>query len=290
MSLIFDSIRLLRPSHWIKNGFVFLPLFFGRALYESTQLYDVGYTFLAFCMMASSIYIINDIRDVAFDKAHPTKKNRPFASGSIPVRYGLGLSILLTVASLSLATWVSISTGIVVLLYYSINIIYTLKIKQIPYVDVLFISLGFILRLVGGSTSSGIVLSYWIIMMTFLLSLFLALAKRREDVQFYKKAGVIMRSSITAYSESVIDVSLKILGMLIALGYIAYTLSPSIISQMGTDKLYLSAGWVILGTLRYFFLIYKKGLGGSPTRILWTDHLLQLTVILWLLTIYVLIY
>lgn len=240
--------------------------------------------------MASAIYVFNDLRDIDYDIKHPTKKLRPIASGTITQYQAVSLGVLLVLLSLGFSLILDYRLTLVLSTYLIINIAYTLILKEVILVDIFCISFGFILRLKAGSIVTDIELSWWIIGITLLLSLFLALGKRRDDVIEYSSSGTAYRRSAINYSLSLIDSLIVLIVVLILVGYIWYTFSPSIIDQMNSSWLFTTAVWVIIGLGRYLYLIFRTKKSGSPTKLLWTDIWLQFTLVAWIINFFLLIY
>ena len=195
-------LKLLRPQQWVKNLFVFLPLFFDRHLFDVEYLLPCVLVFFAFCFAASGIYCLNDIIDVEADRKHPEKCKRPIASGAVSQRAGYIIMAVCFIISLALLAFIHRPDGrngllfLVVGGYVVMNIAYSLKLKQLAIIDVFIIAIGFVLRVLAGGMATGIFLSHWIVLLTFLLTLFLAFAKRRDDVAALEKSGVAMRQSV----------------------------------------------------------------------------------------------
>jgi decaprenyl-phosphate phosphoribosyltransferase len=281
---ILSAIRLLRPHQYIKNLFIFLPLFFSLKFTEiSLLLASVG-AFMAFSLVASAVYIFNDYRDIEEDRRHPKKSLRPLASGEIGKRQGLLIMAGLMLAGLVLMGWLSpLATG-VLLAYVVMNIAYSLHLKYVAILDVTIIAVGFVLRLFVGSAVTGVALSAWIIVMTFLLALFLALAKRRDDVLIYLDTGKKMRRVIDGYNLQFLDAAMAIMASVVIVAYVIYTTSPESLGAMHSQYLYLTALFVILGILRYMKITFVHQDSGSPTKIVFKDRFMQLTLLGWVLS------
>ena len=174
-------INLLRPTHYVKNIFIFLPLFFSGQITLMEKSVSAIIAFVAFSLSASAIYIFNDLRDIKNDKMHPVKKLRPLASGLVSKKLAFFLMIILLCISLSLMITVSTKSLIILIIYILLNLAYSLGLKRIPIIDITIISIGFVLRLFVGSFAYNVDLNTWILIMTFLLALFIALGKRRDD-------------------------------------------------------------------------------------------------------------
>lgn len=311
-----EIIRLLRPLQWFKNVFVLAPLFFSNNLLNKELLYPTLLVFAAFCLVSSSIYCFNDIHDVEADRQHPRKCNRPIASGAVSIRTGyivmitcLLLAILLLILSdysgskfftlqASLFTQdasrftlnTSIFTLAGLLAYWLANIAYCVKLKQYAIIDVFLIAAGFVLRVLIGGWAAGIFVSEWLVLMTFLLALFLAFAKRKDDYRIFEQTGIMPRKSIVGYNAQFIDLSVTIVATITIVCYIMYTMSDSVIQRMGSRYLYLTSIWVIAGLLRHLqnMLVYQRS--GSPTKALIKDHFIQLCILGWIASFVAILY
>jgi len=283
-------ISLLRIHQYVKNLFIFLPVFFGLQITNFPILVKTAAAFLAFCLTASAVYIFNDYFDSEDDRKHPVKKDRPIASGAVSGKTALVLMGLLAAAGLAGSFAIDTSILAITLVYIVLNILYTVALKHVAIIDVMVIAIGFVLRLFIGSAASGVHLSMWIIIMTFLLALFLAFAKRREDVLLYLEKGEKARKVIDGYNIEFLNVSMIIMSTVIVISYIMYTISPMILGRNHGDKIYLTVIWVILGVLRYLQQTMVFNSTGSPTKTLLRDHFLQLVIVGWIISFWVLIY
>lgn len=284
-------IWLARPHQFVKNIFVLLPIFFGHKLADPGALLNGLYAFLAFCFTSAAIYVINDLLDINEDRLHPVKRNRPLASGTILPRNAHLFSFLLAMAALFFSFLVdSGQFRLVLLSYFILNILYCTALKKIALVDICCIGIGFVLRVVAGAAAIQVPLSHWIVMVTFLLALFLALAKRRDDVLLANDEGRMVRSNIGRYNLEFISGAMVLMASVTVVSYIMYTVSPGVIMQHGSDKIYLTGFWVILGFLRYLQVTFVENRSGSPTMVLLKDYFLQLVLFCWLGTFFILIY
>lgn len=292
-----SAILLIRPQQWVKNFFVFLPLFFDRHLLDAGYLVPAIVVFFAFSFVASSIYCFNDVWDAELDRLHPKKCKRPVASGKISptVAYTI-MGVLLVFAFVGIAVFFRADrqamTGVAAVLasYFVLNILYCVKLKQIALIDVFIISVGFVLRVVVGGIAAGIYISHWIILMTFLLALFLAFAKRRDDVVMYEKTGLVARKNVVRYNVQFMNQVISIVATVTMVCYIMYTVSPEVVERYGSNYLYLSAIWVLLGILRYLQLTIVDMKSGSPTNVLLCDRFIHFCIVCWILTFVVIIY
>lgn len=276
--------RLIRPKQYVKNLLVFFPLFFALKINNIQLLQQASFAFISFCFAASSIYIVNDIRDIEKDKAHPEKKNRPIAAGKIKIKTAIVFSMIFILIALFISFYSSKNMGFIILSYLFINFLYSFGMKNIPLIDIFIISTGFLMRLLAGTeygAVEGILPSHWIIIMTFLLSLFLAFAKRRDDLVLAEK-GVEVRKSIEGYSIEFINASMSVMSAVLIVSYLLYTLDPEVKEHFKTSNLYVTAVFVILGIFRYMqiTLVFKNS--GSPTDIVYKDRFLQVTILGWI--------
>ena len=287
---MYHLIRLLRPLQWFKNVFVLAPLFFSNNLLNKELLLPTLLTFAAFCLVSSSIYCFNDIYDVEADRQHPRKCKRPIASGSVSVRMGYVMMVVCLVAALLLTTHHSPLTTLIIAGYWLMNVAYCIKLKQYAIIDVFLISMGFVLRVLVGGMAADIFVSEWLVLMTFLLALFLAFAKRKDDYRIFEQTGVMPRKSITGYNAQFIDLSVTIVATITIVCYIMYTMSDSVIERMGSRYLYLTSIWVIAGLLRHLqnMLVFQRS--GSPTKALVKDHFIQLCIVGWIASFVAIIY
>ena len=278
--------RLLRYDQWIKNLFVLAPAFFGGVLLDSSLWRGLVVAFFAFSLLSSSIYIVNDIVDQARDRLHPTKCLRPIASGavSLPVAWIIAALLLMIAVALPLvllprALWCQ-TLGIMGS-YWLLNVCYSYWLKRIAVVDVVSISVGFVLRVLLGGIVAGVVVSEWLLVMTLLLSLFLALAKRRDDYLLYERSGVAMRQAIKGYNRSFLDHTLTMIVGILLICYLLYTLLAEVHKEPGGDYLYLTALPVLVGLLRYLQITLVEERSGSPTQVVYRDAIIGICVVVW---------
>lgn len=275
-------IKLLRPHQYVKNLFILLPLFFGLQITDSSLVISALIAFLAFSLCASGIYILNDYRDIEEDLQHPIKKNRPLASGAVPVHIALIIMLVLFVIGFGLMISLSIEATIALAVYIGLNIAYSFKLKHVAVLDVTIIATGFVLRLIIGSIVTSITLSMWIVVMTFLLALFLALAKRRDDVLILLESGKKMRKVIDGYNLQFLDSAMTIMASVVIVAYIQYTTTSDITERLGTNQLYITTLFVILGIMRYLQIAFIEQDSGNPTKVILTDKFILLTLAGWL--------
>jgi decaprenyl-phosphate phosphoribosyltransferase len=281
---------LIRPWQWTKNLFIFLPLFFALQMHQPLMLVKAGLAFIVFCLLASSVYILNDYFDRETDKLDPRKKMRPLAAGKISVRTALMLAAFLLAVGLFGSWLLNIALFYLALFYITLNIAYTIKLKHIAIVDIFIIAAGFVIRIFVGGVVTGVKIYPWIVIMTFLLAMFLALGKRRDDVVIFLMNGESSRKSIDGYNLTFIDGSMMVMASVTIVSYIMYTMSHEIITKFKTDHLYLTTVFVILGIMRYLQIAMVAKRSGDASEILFKDYFIQLSVIGWIITFGFLIY
>lgn len=294
MVIMKNIILLIRPQQWLKNSFIFLPMFFAGRLTDIYCWRESLWAFLAFSFIASAIYCINDIKDVEADKKHPKKCIRPIASGKIPIKIAVVITIVMIILSylivfteLTSSLWGGIS---VISIYFVLNLTYCFGLKQYAIIDVFIISFGFVLRLALGGIVCNIWLSPWIVCLTFLLALFLAFAKRRDDVLLLEQEGIRARKNIVRYNSEFMNQTLGILASITMVCYIIYSVSPDVEMRLGSGYIYITSIFVLAGILRYLQIAIVDERSGSPTKILIKDRFIQSTIIGWLVTFVFLIY
>ena len=294
MGKIEQYIQLLRPLQWIKNGFVFAPAFFSTNLLKPEFFWPTLVVFVSFCFISSAIYCFNDLRDVEADRLHPKKCKRPIASGAVSIKGGYIMMHLCTIGALLLIPIAqSPNTPYLYIIiggYWLMNIAYCLKLKQYAILDVTIIAIGFVMRILAGGLATDIWISHWLVLMTFLVTLFLALSKRNDDYRIYEQTGTKPRVSITGYNKTFINEAIAIIASVTMVCYIMYTMSPEVIERMGTRYVYLTSGWVLAGLLRYLQNMIVYGLSGSPTKSLVKDHFIQICIIGWIASFFAIIY
>ena len=285
-----EIFNLIRPKQYVKNLVIFFPLFFSLKLTDTALLLNASIAFLSFSLTASAVYILNDYIDITNDKQHPIKKYRPLASGSVSKAEAIAMMIILSSFGIAIMSSLSFSGVILILLYVAINIAYSLKLKQIPIIDIVIISIGFIIRIFIGSSVTNTDLLPWIVLMTFLLSLFIALGKRRDDVIIFNESGKKMRKVTESYNLEFINTSMAIMAAVVLMVYIEYCLTDEVISRLGSDKLYLSSFFVLCGVLRYLQITIVKNASSDPTNVLLNDRKMLLIVLGWFLCMFCLLY
>lgn len=289
-----EIMRLIRPWQWVKNLFVFLPMFFSGRLADSVCWLEGFAAFFAMSFVASAVYCINDILDVEENRLHPRKKFRPLAAGTITVGCAWTVCAIMIVLSGGIVcfgfTYGSLEyVSSVIGAYLILNVAYCIRLKKIAILDVFCIALGFVLRLFLGGVACGIWVSPWIVCLTFLLTLFLAFAKRRDDV-LLNEEGIASRKSVSGYNIAFMNQTLGLLGAITMVCYIIYTVQPEVETRFGTSSLYFTAVFVLAGILRYLQIALVNEKSGNPTSILLHDRFIQICVAGWILSFLLIIY
>jgi decaprenyl-phosphate phosphoribosyltransferase len=281
-------LALLRPHQWVKNAFVVAPLFFTPGMLSRHNLLLVLLGFVSFCLLASAVYVLNDLMDRAGDRLHPDKRHRPLAAGTVSVTTAYILLFVLAIAGLGLAFSLTRGFAEIALLYLAVNIAYSTWLKRVSIVDVMLVAMGYVLRIYAGAALIGVTASVWIIVCAGLVSLFIALAKRRDDVVKQLDAG--HRTALKGYTKPFLDAAIGIVLSGLVVSYIIYTTDQTVMQHFGTERLYVTTPFVIMGVMRYLQIALVEERSGSPTTIVLTDRFLILCVLAWLATFAALIY
>jgi 4-hydroxybenzoate polyprenyltransferase len=264
-------IRLLRPQQWVKNSFVCAGIIFGGQFHSPRYLVATALTFAAFSLMGSSVYVLNDYLDRESDRKHPTKCNRPLASGAITPLQGFLAAAVCMSLSVIAAWFADVRVLSIVLVYLSINVAYSLRLKHQAVIDVFCIASGFMLRILAGTWGIRIPPSGWLILTGMFITLFLGFAKRR--VEWIDAAGANGRRPVLGlYSRELLDTFLAITATGTVLSYGLYTLDPQTIALHHTDKLIYTLPFVLFGLFRYLFLLHSRNKGENPSSDVFTDR------------------
>lgn len=282
-------LRLVRPRQWVKNAFVAAPLFFSPWAVNFANVGSVLIAVGVFSLLSSAVYVVNDFFDRDADRLHPEKKHRPLASGAVSPTQGVILAVsLLATASLLAMSLLPREFLIYAGIYFILNLLYSTWLKHVAILDVLIVAAGFVLRIDAGASVIDVSPSVWISLATGLLALFLALAKRRDDL--VKTLSNTHRASLSGYNLRFVDSCLAVtLGALLVC-YLMYTTDSETIRRFKTDQLWLTAPFVIAGVMRYLQITLVEERSGSPTDIVVTDRFLIITITGWAATIGFLIY
>lgn len=282
-------LKLIRIQQWVKNLFLFAPAFFGAKILDIDNVSLIP-GFIAFCFISSAVYVINDYRDIEADRAHPSKKDRPLAAGTINKSTALFVFIGLLITSIGISINLDLIFTGIILFYFLLNVGYSFGLKNVPILETFIVSTGFLLRVIAGAIITDTPLSHWIIIMVFLLALFLILAKRRDDLVIYLNTGTAARKSIMGYNLEFIDACLTMLSAVIIVCYITYCVSPDTISHFNNEYLYGTTIFVIAGIMRYMKMTLMDQKSGSPVKALYTDRFIIITLVLWIVSFFIIIY
>jgi 4-hydroxybenzoate polyprenyltransferase len=289
-SLALSLLISLRPAQWTKNLVVFAALLFGRRLFDLTAVADAAGGFAIFCALSGAMYLINDIVDREIDGRHPLKKQRPIASGALPLGMAIGSAIVLIGGGLAGGFSLGWRFGLVSSAYLVLLTLYSVLLKHIVIIDVLTIAVGFVLRAVAGAFAINVEISQWLLVCTILLALFIALAKRRHELVLLADGAAGHRPSLGEYSAYLLDQMIGVVAASTLVAYIFYAISPETQEKFGTAWLELTIPFPIYGIFRYLYLLHRREGGGSPADLLLTDRPLLACVALWALAVALIIY
>ncbi len=285
-------VKLLRPHQWVKNGFVLIGVLFSRQ-WDAEHLLSGALLFLGFCAVSSSVYVLNDVVDVESDRRHPAKRNRPIASGKVSVNTARSLvgfllisGLLLSFAAGTKALWYASA-------YWLLNLAYSFSLKHIPILDVFTIASGFMLRLFSGTAGLDLGFSYWLVLCGMMITLFLGFSKRRAELLLLTQAeqsdAQLTRRVLEHYQPDQLDQYIGITAAGTILSYSLYTMSPEVVTTLGTSELIFTVPLVVYGIFRYIFLLHGQGKGNDTASDLFRDKHLLATIVGWcVLTVFLL--
>ncbi len=289
MSLARALFLSLRPHQWTKNLFVLAALGFSKHLFDGDAVSRALGAFAVFCALSGATYLLNDLVDLEQDRLHPVKSRRPLPSGALPLplaRWACGLITLAALLSALLLGW---PFAMAALGYFVLNLAYTFLLKHVVILDVLALSIGFVLRAVAGALAISVVFSDWLVVCTLLVALFLSMAKRRHELVTLGDAAS-HRRILAEYSPYLLDQMISVVTASCLTAYAFYTLAPETIEKYRTDHLSLTIPFVIYGIFRYLYLVHRKEQGGSPSDLLLTDRPLLAAVALWAVAVMAIVY
>ena len=280
----------LRPSQWTKNLIIFAALGLGQRLLDGRSVLFAIAAFGIFCVLSGVVYLINDVADKEADRRHPVKKNRPIASGAVPVPVALTSAFVLAAAALAAAFLLRPLFGVLAASYVALLALYSGPLKHIVIIDVLTIAVGFVLRAAAGAVAIAVPISPWLYVLTILLALFLALSKRRHELVLLADRATGHRPILEEYSPYLLDQMISVATASTIVAYAFYTVSPETIEKFHTNLLGLTLPFPLYGIFRYLYLVHQKEGGGSPSDMLLTDRPLLLCVALWAIAVALIIY
>jgi 4-hydroxybenzoate polyprenyltransferase len=282
MNTLLAVIKLARPKQWVKNIFVFTALIFAGLVFDPSAIVTTLLTFASFCLASSSIYYLNDYKDVDEDRKHPTKKLRPLASGALPAPVGLIGFVVLLASSIAIPLlFLNTPVTLVIGFYIALNFAYSLGLKHVVIIDVIVIATGFVLRILAGAAALAVLPSAWLILCGVMISLFLGFTKRRAEVVLLGDRASEHRRVLAHYSTAFLDQMISIVTAATVVGYVLYTVDERTVELVGSRALILSVPLVLYGIFRYLYLVYHAESGGDPTRTVFTDIPILLTGTLW---------
>jgi len=284
---ILDS---LRTKQWIKNLLIFAGILFSKNMTSVELVKKSCEAFVLFCLLSSSIYLINDIMDRGKDLLHPEKKFRPIASGRLSISAAITLSAILATCSIICSLAVNKTFGLIAITYFVMMILYSVYLKRIATVDVLIISFGFIMRAIAGTAVINVNISPWLVICSTFLALFMALCKRRHELISLGSEAKKHRETLTQYSRVLLDQFIAVASTSTVICYALYTLSPSTILEYGSDNLVYTVSLVVFAIFRYLFLVYQKDGGSNPEILIVTDIPLLSIIFAWGMLVFYTIY
>jgi decaprenyl-phosphate phosphoribosyltransferase len=284
-----NIIKMIRPKHWIKNIFIFAPIVFSLNFTKLIYLQKSLIVFISFCLIASAVYVINDLVDKNSDRNHPIKKNRPIASGKVKPSFAIFIFVLLFLSSILISQVIGNILLVIILIYFFINILYSLFLKNLVILDVFFLAFGFLLRIYAGGLSLNIPISHWVILTTFFLSLFLGFGKRRTEYMLEENVKKQTRKTINDYNKDILDYFLITSMTLTIITYGLYTISPVTIKNFGNDNLIYTLPVVVFGLFRYTFLLFKNKTE-DVVEIVTKDKFIIITCLVWFLLVITILY
>lgn len=280
----------LRPSQWTKNLIIFAGLIFGQRLLDAGAVGRACGAFAIFCVLSGVVYLINDVADREADRRHPLKRHRAIASGAVPVGLALTTALVLGVLSLAAAYWIRPQFALVAAAYVLLLALYSGPLKHVVIIDVLTIAIGFVLRAVAGAVAIDVPISHWLLILTILLALFLALSKRRHELVLLADGATRHRPILEEYSPYLLDQMIAVVTASTLISYAFYTVSPETVEKFHTNYLGLTLPFPLYGIFRYLYLVHQKEGGGSPAEMLLNDRPLLVCVALWAMTTAAIIY
>src|SRR5215208_4117641 len=288
--LAVSLVLSLRPSQWTKNLIIFAGLIFGQRLLDPGAILKSAAAFAVFCALSGVVYLVNDVADRDADRQHPLKRFRPIASGEVSVATALALAAALGITAVACAFLLRAEFGVIAVSYLALLALYSGPLKHIVIIDVLTIAIGFVLRAAAGAVVIAEPVSHWLMIVTILLALFLALSKRRHELVLLADGATSHRKILQEYSPYLLDQMISVVTASTLVAYAFYTVSPETIQKFNTDKLWLTVPFPLYGIFRYLYLVHQKEGGGSPSDMLLNDRPLLVCVALWAMAVVLIIY
>ncbi len=279
--MILPLIKSLRPSQWAKNLFVLAPAVFGSLLLDPASAVRAALAFAAFCLASSSVYLVNDIRDREEDRRHPRKRHRPLAAGTLSVPAAVAAVVVLAGSAAAIAVYLGAGFAAVLAAYLVLNVLYTFWLKHMVILDVMSISLGFVLRVEAGARASGVEVSRWLLLCTIFLALFLAFSKRRHEITLLAGAASGQRRVLDQYSPAFLDQMINVVTASSVVSYALYSVAPETVQKYKTGDLVYTIPMVLYGIFRYLYLMYQQPGDRNPTEAILRDPPFLINMALW---------
>ena len=280
--MFYSLLISTRPRQWVKNIFVFPAILFSQHLFEIDYLLRSVWAALCFCSLSGAVYLLNDVLDRERDRMHPLKSKRPIASGYVSSGGAISTSVVLSAGSVWMSFWLNEGFGWVALTYAMLNVAYSIRLKHVVLLDVLIVASGFLLRALGGALAIQVFISTWFILCTFMLALFLAIIKRRQELVALEGRAGEHRSILEAYSLPFLDQLISVLTASTLVCYALYAMGVGDATGVET-RMQWTIPFVLYGMLRYLYIAYHVGSGENPTLVVWRDRPLQICGVLWLI-------
>lgn len=289
-TLVLAIARSVRPLEWIKNLLVFAAVIFAGKFFLMAAFLRSVQAFAALCIVASAGYLLNDVKDREADRYHPTKRDRAIASGLLPPGLALAVAAVLALAGTIIGFTINPMTGLGVVGYLVLTASYSLFFKHAVILDVIVLASSFVLRVIIGAEAVGVEFSTWLVLCTFLLALFLGFGKRRHELVLLDDKAQPHRPVLAEYSSRFLDGTISVATAATVISYALYTMAPETVARFHTRNLIYTTVFVLYGIFRYLYLIHQKSSGGNPAELFYRDRPLQMTVLLWTITVFFLRY
>jgi 4-hydroxybenzoate polyprenyltransferase len=283
-------LRSMRLKQWPKNSFVLAPLVFGRLLGDRNAILHALVGVVAFCLVSSAVYLLNDIKDREEDRNHPLKRHRPLAAGTLKVPVAVAALVVLAGAALALAIPLGMSFALILGGYFVMNVLYTGGLKHVVILDVMIISCGFVLRVLAGAAATGVQVSSWLLLCTIFLSLFLAFSKRRHEITLLAEGATSQRRVLQSYSAAFLDQMINVVTASAVVSYALYAVAPETVEKYHTQHLVYTIPLVLFGIFRYLYLMYQQAGERNPTEAILGDPPFLINMVLWGLAVVLIVY
>lgn len=283
-------LRSLRPTQWAKNLFVLAPLVFAHGLLFEELVVRGLVAFACFCAASSAVYLFNDLRDREADRLHPVKQFRPIAAGTLPATVAAVAALLLVVVAAVAGAWLGDAFLAILAVYLLLNVGYTLGLKQVVILDVMIIAVGFVLRVLAGGAAVGVEVSRWLLLCTIFLALFLAVSKRRHEIDLMAEKATEGRRVLGHYSPAFLDQMINVVTASAVVSYALYAVAPETTEKYDTQDLVYTIPLVLFGIFRYLYLVYQRPGKASPTEAILSDPPFLVNIVLWGLAVLWIVY